>query len=91
MKIVRNYLIAATAKDLSMMISFRPREDGSVESPYSMVSLESTNQSFDYKAYFIDLDLKPLERMEYYYKLDQQIVGCYVQMVKSMQQLSHIE
>lgn len=83
MKIVRNYLIAATAKDLSMMISFRPREDGSVESPYSMVSLESTNQSFDYKAYFIDLDLKPLERMEYYYKLDQQIVGCYVQMVKS--------
>lgn len=52
MKIVRNYLIAATAKDLSMMISFRPREDGSVESPYSMVSLESTNQSFDYKVLF---------------------------------------
>ncbi|KAG5613417.1 hypothetical protein H5410_024698 [Solanum commersonii] len=91
MKIVRNYLIAATAKDLSMMISFRPREDGSVESPYSMVSLESTNQNFDYKAYFIDLDLKPLERMEYYYKLDQQIVGYYVQMVKSTQQLRHIE
>lgn len=91
LKIVRNYLISATAKDLSMMISFRPRKDGSVESPYSMVSLESTNQSFDYKAYFIDLDLKPLERMEYYYKLDQQIVGCYVQMVKSTQQLSHIE
>ncbi|KAJ8555561.1 hypothetical protein K7X08_013057 [Anisodus acutangulus] len=52
--IVRNCLIAATAKDLSMMISFRPREDESVESPYSMVSLESTNQSFDYKAYFIE-------------------------------------
>ncbi|XP_060199722.1 inositol-pentakisphosphate 2-kinase-like isoform X1 [Lycium barbarum] len=86
LKIVRNYLIAATAKDLSMMISFRPREDESVESPYSTVSVESTNQSFDYKAYFIDLDLKPLERMEYYYKLDQQIVSSYVQMVKSTQQ-----
>ncbi|PHT98847.1 Inositol-pentakisphosphate 2-kinase IPK1 [Capsicum chinense] len=91
LKIVRNYLIAATAKDLSMMISFRPRADGSAESPYSMVSLESTNQSFDYKAYFIDLDLKPLERMEYYYKLDQEIVGCYAQMVKSTQQHSHMD
>ncbi|CAN4122882.1 unnamed protein product [Withania somnifera] len=69
LKIVRNFLIAATAKDPSVMISFRPREDGSVESPYSMVSLKSTNQSFHYKAYFIDLDLKPLERMEYYYNL----------------------
>lgn len=91
LKLVRNYLIAATAKDLSVMISFRPREDGSVESPHSMVSLESTNQSFDYKAYFIDLDLKPLERMEYYYKLDQQIVSCYTQMVKSTEQRSHME
>lgn len=91
LKIVRNYLIAATAKDLSVMISFRPREDGSAESPYSMVSLESTNQSFDYKAYFIDLDLKPFERMEYYYKLDQQIVSCYAQMVKSTPQLSHMQ
>lgn len=49
LKIVRDYLIAATAKDLSMIITFRPREAGNVESPYSIVSLESTNQSFDYK------------------------------------------
>ncbi|KAK4342499.1 hypothetical protein RND71_038315 [Anisodus tanguticus] len=49
LKIVRDYLIAATAKDLSMIISFRPREAGDVESPYSIVSLESTNQSFDNK------------------------------------------
>lgn len=89
LKIVRDYLIAATAKDLSMIISFRPREAGNVETPYSIVSLESTNQSFDYKASFIDLDLKPLERIEYYYKLDQQIVSCYVQMVKSNHQLDH--
>uniref|UniRef100_M1BB27 Inositol-pentakisphosphate 2-kinase n=1 Tax=Solanum tuberosum TaxID=4113 RepID=M1BB27_SOLTU len=89
LKIVRDYLIAATAKDLSMIISFRPREAGNVESPYNIVSLESTNQSFDYKASFIDLDLKPLKRMEYYYKLDQQIVNCYVQMVKSKHQLDH--
>ncbi|GAB2235543.1 hypothetical protein Droror1_Dr00025971 [Drosera rotundifolia] len=80
-KIVRNYLIAATAKDCSLMISFRPRQDGDPESAYSSVYLESTNQSFEYKAYFIDLDLKPLKKMEYYYELDQEIVNCYTQMV----------
>ncbi|CAL5382874.1 unnamed protein product [Camellia sinensis] len=82
LKIVRDYLIAATAKDLSMMISFRPREDGDVESSYSGVFLETTNQSFDYKASFFDLDMKPLKKMEHYYELDQQIVSCYTQMVK---------
>ncbi|KAH7862943.1 hypothetical protein Vadar_011357 [Vaccinium darrowii] len=77
LKIVRNYLIAATAKDLSLMISFRPSEDGDVESPYNGVFLESTNQSFEYKASFIDLDMKPLKKMELYYERDQQIVSLY--------------
>lgn len=54
-KILRDYLIAATAKDLSMMISFRPREDGKRESSYSLVSLKSTNQNFDYKVYHFSL------------------------------------
>ncbi|XP_019174826.1 PREDICTED: inositol-pentakisphosphate 2-kinase-like [Ipomoea nil] len=89
LKIVRDYLIAATAKDLSMMISFRPRIDENRESPYSFVSLKSTNQNFDYKASFIDLDLKPLERMEYYYELDQKIVSCYREMVKGDCQLGN--
>ncbi|KAI8027541.1 Inositol-pentakisphosphate 2-kinase IPK1 [Camellia lanceoleosa] len=58
LKIVRDYLIAATAKDLSMMISFRPGEDGDVESSYSGVFLESTNQSFDYKEHWPTCSLK---------------------------------
>ncbi|KAI3464923.1 hypothetical protein Pfo_021586 [Paulownia fortunei] len=85
LKIVRDYLISATAKDLSMMISFRSRGNMDLESPYSVVFLESTNQTFDYKASFIDLDMKPLKKMKYYYELDQQIVSCYVQMVKDNQ------
>lgn len=32
---------------------------------------------------FIDLDMKPLKKMEYYYKLDQEIVQFYTQMVKT--------
>ncbi|KAJ9674773.1 hypothetical protein PVL29_023980 [Vitis rotundifolia] len=49
LKIVRDYLIAATAKDCSLMISFAPRKDGDSASPYSNVYLASTDQSFDYK------------------------------------------
>ncbi|XP_058224763.1 inositol-pentakisphosphate 2-kinase-like isoform X4 [Rhododendron vialii] len=80
LKIVRDYLIAATAKDLSLMISFRTREDRDVESPYNGVFLDSTNQRFEYKESFIDLDMKPLKKMELYYERDQQIVNCYSQM-----------
>ncbi|GAB4846568.1 Inositol-pentakisphosphate 2-kinase, variant 3 [Ancistrocladus abbreviatus] len=83
MKIVKNYLIAATAKDCSLMISFRPREDRNSESLYSSVYLEPTKQRFEFKAYFIDLDLKPLKKMEYYFELDQKIVSYYNQMLKT--------
>nr|CAD1838318.1 unnamed protein product [Ananas comosus var. bracteatus] len=77
LKIVRDYLISATAKDCSLMISFRPRENGVVVSGCSSIFLKSSNQVFDYKAYFIDLDMKPLEKMVYYYELDQKIVDSY--------------
>lgn len=48
LEIVKNFLIAATAKDCSLMFCFRRREDGS-DSSYDGVYLESTNQVFDYK------------------------------------------
>ncbi|KAL9663735.1 hypothetical protein QQ045_019126 [Rhodiola kirilowii] len=68
-KIVRSYLIAATAKDCSLILSFRPKR-------YTD-SLKVNRQEFDYKAFFIDLDMKPLDKMEHYYKLDQEIVSNY--------------
>ncbi|XP_051139833.1 inositol-pentakisphosphate 2-kinase-like [Andrographis paniculata] len=77
LKVVRDYLISATAKDISMMITFRARENKDTAPSRSSVFLESTNQSFDYKVSFVDLDMKPLEKMEHYYKLDQQIVSHY--------------
>lgn len=91
LKIVRDYLISATAKDLSMMISFKSRENGDPESSCSTVYLESTDQIFDYKASFIDLDMKPLKKMEYYYKLDQQIVSCYVKMKRAAEEVDESE
>ncbi|OMO75216.1 hypothetical protein COLO4_26258 [Corchorus olitorius] len=87
LKIVKDYLIAATAKDLSLMICFTPKEDGKLQSGSSVdtVSLRATNQVFKYKVYFIDLDLKPLKKMEDYYERDKKIVSCYSQMVKTEQ------
>ncbi|KAL6651880.1 hypothetical protein ACP70R_010805 [Stipagrostis hirtigluma subsp. patula] len=77
LKIVRDFLISATAKDCSIMISFRPRESGTTDSEYDSVFLESVNQTYDYKAYFVDLDVKPLDKMVHYFKLDQKIVNFY--------------
>ncbi|XP_042425455.1 inositol-pentakisphosphate 2-kinase IPK1-like [Zingiber officinale] len=77
MKIVREYLISATAKDCSLMISFRPSELGCTTSNYDSVFLRSSNQTYAYKAFFIDLDLKPLDKMFHYYELDQKIVNFY--------------
>ncbi|KAJ6684876.1 INOSITOL POLYPHOSPHATE KINASE 1 [Salix purpurea] len=85
LKIVRDYLIAATAKDCSLMISFRPMKDGAIGSPNNHVYLQSTNQSFNYKVNFIDLDLKPLKKMVDYYELDKKILNCFIQ----MQEMEH--
>lgn len=54
LKIVRDYLISATAKDLSIMFGFRPRQNGDLNSPYDAVLLESANQTFDYKVHSIN-------------------------------------
>ncbi|KAG7020491.1 Inositol-pentakisphosphate 2-kinase, partial [Cucurbita argyrosperma subsp. argyrosperma] len=76
LKIVKNFLIAATAKDCSLMISFRRRLCEEWGSSNNTIRLES-GKFFDYKAHFIDLDLKPMKKMEEYYELDKKIVSLY--------------
>lgn len=49
LKIVKDYLVAATAKDLSMMISFRSTGNRDLGSSHDVILLKSTNQSFEYK------------------------------------------
>ncbi|KAL3639134.1 Inositol-pentakisphosphate 2-kinase [Castilleja foliolosa] len=90
-KLVMGYLISATGKDLSVMVSFRSRRDKDLESPYNVVYLKPTNQTFDFKASFIDLDMKPLKKMKRYYELDQQIVSFYLQMEKEMEAIHYGE
>ncbi|KAG2302390.1 hypothetical protein Bca52824_031041 [Brassica carinata] len=82
LKIVKDYLIAATAKDCSLMISFRLRNAWDSAPSCDAVCLKSTNQTFDYKVHFIDLSMKPLKRMEAYYKLDNKIISFYTRKQK---------
>lgn len=49
LKIVKDYMIAATAKDCSLMISFQSRNDWNGAPLCDDVCLKSTNQTFDYK------------------------------------------
>ncbi|WVY92203.1 hypothetical protein V8G54_037717 [Vigna mungo] len=82
LRIVKDYLIAATAKDCSLMLCFRPRNEEDSGLVYNNIYLESTKQAFDFKVYFIDLDLKRLSKVRDYYELDKKIVSRYRQKIK---------
>ncbi|KAL0314664.1 UNVERIFIED_CONTAM: Inositol-pentakisphosphate 2-kinase [Sesamum angustifolium] len=56
--------------------------EGAIHAYYDIVSQPCM-------ASFIDLDMKPLKKMEYYYKLDQQIVSFYVKMVKDKEAIDN--
>ncbi|CDP17915.1 unnamed protein product [Coffea canephora] len=47
---------------LDRLLEFPTQKRGDVNSPYDLLFLESTNQSFNYKVSFIDLDMKPLKK-----------------------------
>lgn len=49
LNIIRDFLVSATAKDCSLMISFRPRKSGTTDSEYDSVFLESVKQAYEYK------------------------------------------
>lgn len=56
LKVVRDYLISATAKDLSMMISFMPKRNNDLDSPHEFVFLKSSQQAFYYKVDYRSLN-----------------------------------
>eukprot|EP00252_Welwitschia_mirabilis_P023919 TRINITY_DN6898_c0_g1_i1.p1 TRINITY_DN6898_c0_g1~~TRINITY_DN6898_c0_g1_i1.p1 ORF type:complete len:497 (+),score=87.95 TRINITY_DN6898_c0_g1_i1:124-1614(+) len=87
-RIIRNYLLAASAKDCSLMLTFQPLPqyvtDTSTSDGSSIINLSSTKQSFLYKATVIDLDIKPLGKIIDYYELDQEIVKNYRRTLESL-------
>eukprot|EP00850_Spirogloea_muscicola_P001139 SM000004S15009 [mRNA] locus=s4:705433:708161:- [translate_table: standard] len=80
-KLVRDFLIAATAKDCGLMVAFCGLPDSidtvQVGERGTVVTCNETGQRFLCKMSFVDLDMKPLAKFPSYYKLDAQIVEHY--------------
>jgi hypothetical protein len=84
---VRNYLISATAKDCSIMITLAPFTVHAVDSDMHSICCEQRDpcvgaiapgvgaeQHFRYKVAIVDLDMKPLTKIYEHFDLDQEIV-----------------
>ncbi len=83
---IENFLVAATAKDCSFMISLVPVPFSVLErlklSDFSLNHLSSATVEFArcafvYRISVTDLDRKQMENIPMYYKLDQEIVSVY--------------
>ncbi|CAM6060800.1 unnamed protein product [Sphagnum tenellum] len=84
-RVVRNYLIAATAKDCGLMLTMRPLYNISGK-PFPVPSTfvtacPTTTQQFVYKIALLDMDLKRLKKMPFYLSLDNEIVSTYKESV----------
>ncbi|CAK9236694.1 unnamed protein product [Sphagnum troendelagicum] len=85
-RVVRNYLIAATAKDCGLMLTMRPLYNISGK-PFPVPSTfvtacPTTTQQFVYKIALLDMDLKRLKKMPFYLSLDNEIVSTYKESVQ---------
>eukprot|EP00250_Pteridium_aquilinum_P011068 c19817_g1_i1 orf=550-1965(-) len=81
-RIVRDYLIAATAKDCSLMLTLQQVPDTTTKNTnmqcHKLVFSSKTDKFFRLKINFVDLDLKSLSKMPHYYHIDQEIVTAYL-------------
>ncbi|MCO5584628.1 hypothetical protein L7F22_038559 [Adiantum nelumboides] len=82
MQVIRNYLIAATAKDCSLMLTFQQVLDLEAQNTklkhHNLIASSKSKYPFLLKFNFLDLDMKPLSKMPHYYHMDQKIVKTYL-------------
>ena len=81
LRLLRDWLIATTAKDCSIFLTFcvvrtRDGEDrvsSKTRFPHSL-TIEDSNVKLLYKVQLCDLDWKPLSKIPYQFQLDQHIL-----------------
>lgn len=93
---LRDFVIAATAKDCSIMTAFLPLDEGETwyicsrththsltvyNSSYPIV-FDSAGKRYGYRVAVVDLDPKPLANMEYWYKSDTDTVHNFLQVME---------
>ena len=71
--VLRDYLIAATAKDCSIMIAFRNDEGNAVHSCGERI--EAAGSMWRFHIAIVDLDMKSLQKLDTHMHLDQQILA----------------
>ncbi|CAI5464132.1 unnamed protein product [Closterium sp. Yama58-4] len=79
-KVLRDFLIAATAKDCGIMLALRaaiPGETLEASQKLRSVVCPSSGRKYFYRLSIMDLDIKPLRKMRKYWSMDQQIVRHY--------------
>ena len=89
MKILQNYLLAATVKDCSLMIAIQavlqphlqPKKDSSAQLHYEMSPQELLRRSdlacpLQFRLTIVDLDRKHHAKIDAHHRLDQEIMCC---------------
>ena len=92
LRILRDYLLATTAKDCSLMIALQAvpqaysqlRKDSSAQlhdslSSQELLSTPALTCPLQYKLTIVDLDRKPHAKIAAHYRLDQEIMCCELQ------------
>lgn len=76
LKILQDFLIASTAKDVSLLASFQRIQEKSFPLPLSesFQVIELMGRWFRYRISIIDLDVKKHSKIPYYHRYDQEIV-----------------
>ena len=86
-EVLRKYLVAATAKDCSIMITMAPIEGAQTADAFELTALQQDpfrgavlfdpllQRLYRYKVAFVDLDLKPVGKVEEHFRLDQAIMS----------------
>ncbi|CAI5971640.1 unnamed protein product [Closterium sp. NIES-65] len=87
-KVLRDFLIAATAKDCGIMLALRaaiPGETLEASQKLRSVVCPSSGCKYFYRLSIMDLDIKPLRKMPKYWSMDQQIVRHYCSVTRDVE------
>ena len=74
---IQKFLIAATFKDCSMMITFQRQAQGDINDCDSVIK-SATGDPYKYQIKLFDLDPKSVYRLNHYYELDHNIIRNYL-------------
>eukprot|EP00761_Pharyngomonas_kirbyi_P008104 gb/GECH01008115.1/.p1 GENE.gb/GECH01008115.1/~~gb/GECH01008115.1/.p1 ORF type:complete len:543 (+),score=117.55 gb/GECH01008115.1/:1-1629(+) len=77
LRLIRQFLISQTAKDCSIMLTFRRLESQTAIKKTENATVLVDGITYEYRLRIVDLDPKDVERIPHYHDLDRSIVECF--------------